>query len=515
MVDILAMHADARPDAAAVIDDQPGAPARTLTFAELNETANRVANALLGLGLSPGDKVVTVGYNAPEHFIATQAVSKTAGTNVPMNYRLKPGEMTFQIDNSDAAAIFVGAEQVDRVEAARADCPKLRLPIAWGTDTVPDGWLRLSELIDQGHPGPVTVPEGANGGLMLYTSGTTGLPKGAHRRSGLAGSGGGGERANIFNLQPGTPHLAAGPLYHSAPYAFAGVNLVLGGANVIMRRFEPEDALRLIDAHKVTWTFMAPTLLKRIVDLPDDVKTRYDVSSMKTIIVAAAPCPFELKRRVLELFGPALYEFYGASETGMNTIMTPDEHLAKPGSCGKVVAGQEIKILDPDGNECPTGMPGEIYIKAAGVIDEYYKDPDATNEAVRDGYFTVGDVGYFDDDGYLYVSDRKKDMIISGGVNIYCAEIENVIHAHPKVWDVAVIGIPNDEFGEQVHAIVQPKPGETLTEGEVISWVGEHLADYKKPRSVEFRADFPRDEAGKIRKRDLREPFWSGRTTRV
>ena len=512
MVDVLAMHAEGRPDAPAVID---GGSRRVITFGELNDTANRVANALLGLGLAPKDKVVTVGYNAPEHFFANQSVSKMAGTNVPMNYRLKAGEMAYQIDNSDAAAIFVGAEHVDTVQAASADCPNLKLRIAWGTDSVPDGWLRLSDLIEQGDPAAPSVPEGASGGLMLYTSGTTGLPKGAHRRSGLAGSGGGGERANTFNLKPATPHLAAGPLYHSAPYAFAGVNLVLGGANVVMRRFEPEEALRLIDEHKVTWTFMAPTLLKRIVDLPDDVKSRYDVSSMSTIIVAAAPCPFELKRRVLELFGPSLYEFYGASETGMNTIMTPDEHLSKPGSCGRVVTGQDIKIVDENGNECPIGVPGEIYIKAAGVIDEYYKNPEATTEAWRDDYFTVGDVGYFDADGYLYVSDRKKDMIISGGVNIYCAEIENVIHAHPDVWDVAVIGIPNEEFGEQVHAIVQPKPDAELAEADIIRWVGEHLADYKKPRSVEFRDDFPRDDAGKIRKRLLREPFWADRTTRV
>jgi acyl-CoA synthetase (AMP-forming)/AMP-acid ligase II len=195
--------------------------------------------------------------------------------------------------------------------------------------------------------------------------------------------------------------------------------------------------------------------------------------------------------------------------------MTPDEHLRKPGSCGRVVEGQDIKILDDEGTECPTGVPGEVFVKAAGMIDEYYKNEEATREAWRGEYFTVGDVGYFDEDGYLYISDRKKDMIISGGVNIYCAEIENVIHAHPKVWDVAVIGIPHDEFGEQVHAIVQPKPGDELGPQDVIRWVGEHLADYKKPRSVEFRDEFPRDEAGKIRKRDLREPFWADRATRV
>ena len=217
----------------------------------------------------------------------------------------------------------------------------------------------------------------------------------------------------------------------------------------------------------------------------------------------------------MELFGPVLYEFYGASETGMNTLITPEEHEEKPGSCGRVVPGQEIKILDEDGRECPVGVPGEIWVKAPGTIDEYYKDPEKTAEAKRGDFFSVGDVGYFDADGYLYICDRKRDMIISGGVNIYSAEIENVIHAHPKVWDVAVFGIPNEDWGEQVHAIVQPKPGSQLSEDEITQWVAERLADYKKPRSVEFRDDLPRDEAGKIRKRDLREAYWATRQTRV
>jgi long-chain acyl-CoA synthetase len=520
MMDILAMHAEGRGDNPALIDDPGEGPKRIVSFAELNETANRLGNALVKLGVAPGDKVVTVGLNAPEHFICNHAVQKIAGTNVPMNFRLKPAEIAYQVDNSDAVVVLAGPDRIEAVEAARKDTPNLRHVVTWGTDSLPDGWLGLADLIEQGEPSQPEIPEGSSAGLMLYTAGTTGNPKGAYRKGGLAGAtssggGGGGGRGNAFGLQPGTPHLCAGPLYHSAPYAFSGMNILLGGANVLMRRFEPEAALRLIDEYEITWTFMAPTLLQRIVNLPDETKARYDVSSMKTIIVAAAPCPFELKRKVLDLFGPALFEFYGASETGMNTLMTPDEHLEKPGSCGKVVPGQEIKVLDDDGKECPAGTPGEIYIKAAGTIDEYYKNPDATTEARLDDYFTVGDVGYFDSDGYLYISDRKKDMIISGGVNIYCAEIENVIHAHPGVWDVCVFGIPHDEFGEQVHAMVQPKPGEELRTQDIIQWVGEHLADYKKPRSIEFRDSFPRDEAGKIRKRELREPFWEGRRTRV
>lgn len=511
-MDILAMYADSQPDTAAL-----HAPGRTISYKELNELANRVGNALRSLGVGIGDKVCTVGYNAPEHFFVNSAVTKIAATSVPMNYRLKPPEIAYQIDNSDTIVQFAGPEHVDWVEEARKDTPNLRHVVCWGVDPPPDGWLRIEDLIADSSPDPIELPEGATAGTMLYTAGTTGQPKGAYRRSGLQAGGGGssGGGLNVFGLKPQTPHLLAGPYYHSAPYAFSNLNLLLGGSVVIMPRFDPEAALEAIDTHKVTWTFMAPTLLTRIVNLPEETKARYDVSSMTTIIVAAAPCPFELKRRVMELFGPSLFEFYGASETGMNTLITPEEHARRPGSCGKVVEGQEIRILDEEGNECEAGMPGEIWVKAAGVIDEYYKDPEKTSESKRGEFFSVGDVGYFDADGYLYICDRKRDMIISGGANIYCAEVENVIHAHPKVWDVAVIGIPNDEWGEQVHAIVQPKPGEEIREQDIVRWVGGHLADYKKPRSVEFRADFPRDEAGKIRKRELREPFWAGRETRV
>lgn len=510
-MDILTRYAESQPDHPAVIDDPPGGGVRTLSYRELNVLANRVANSLRALGVEAGDKVTTIGYNSPDHFVVRSAVEKVAGTNVPMNYRLKPPEIAYQINNSDTVAIFVGPEHIDPVQTARADCPNLRLRIAWSTDAVPDGWLRIGELIADGSAELPTLPEGATSGTMLYTAGTTGQPKGALRKGAVAR----GERVNIFNLSSRTAHLVAGPLYHSAPYAFAGLNLALGGANVVMPRYDAEEALRLIDAHSVAWTFMAPTLLARIVNLPDPTKKRYDVSSMTTIIVAAAPCPFELKRRVMDLFGPVLYEFYGASETGMNTLITPQEHARKPGSCGRVVEGQELKVLDDEGNVCPPGVPGEIWVKAPGMIDEYYRNPQATKESRRGEFFSVGDVGYFDEDGYLYICDRKRDMIISGGANIYCAEIENVIHAHPNVWDVAVIGIPNEEWGEQVHAIVQPKPGCKLSDSDVIRWVGEHLADYKRPKSVEFRDDFPRDEAGKIRKRDLREPFWAGRATRV
>lgn len=508
-MDFLSGYAASQPDKAAVICDD-----ETLTYAALEEQSNRLANALLGLGVRSHDKITTVGYNSPEHFPASSAARKLMAVGVPMNYRLSPSEISYQLTNSESVAVFCGPEMVDAISSVRAGCPRLEHAIVWGTDSAPQGFVRFDDVLASGEASPPAVEAGITGPSMTYTAGTTGNPKGAYRAEGT----------NVevvmtyiqsFEMTPQDVHLVAGPMYHSAPGAWAGFTILLGATNVLMRRFDPEDALAQIERHRCTTTFMAPTLLQRIVNLPGDVRTRYDLSSMRQIVVAAAPCPFELKRKVMELFGEVLWEFYGSSEAGVNTIMRPEEQLAKPGSCGRVSPLVEIAILDDHGEPCPPGIPGEIFVKTPAVITGYYGNDEATESSKRGEYFTVGDVGYFDEDGYLYVCDRKRDMIISGGANIYSAEIENVIHAHPDVWDVAVIGIPDDEWGEVVHAIVQPKPGASLTAKDIIDHVGGHLAGYKKPRSVEFRDDFPRDMAGKIRKRELREPFWAGRATRV
>jgi acyl-CoA synthetase (AMP-forming)/AMP-acid ligase II len=469
---------------------------------------------MLALGLRSGERCTTVGYNAPEHTVISSATRKLVVVGLPMNYRLNVDEARYQLEHSASAIVFAGPEHVARIEAAAAGCPELRHRVCWGVPRPPAGWLRVADLIESGDDQPPPIEAGLTGPSMTYTAGTTGNPKGAFRARGT-------DPAVVenyvrwFDLQPGDVHLVAGPLYHSAPGAFAAFNTILGGTNVLMPRFDPEAALAAIERHRVTTTFMAPILLQRIVRLPEEVRARYDVSTMRAIVVAAAPCPFEVKRRVMELFGPVLYEFYGASETGVNTLMRPEEQLEKPGSCGRLAEGVEMKILDDDGNPCPRGIPGEIWVKAPSLITEYYRNPKATAEARKGEYFSVGDVAYFDDDGYLFVVDRKRDMIISGGVNICSTEVENVIHAHPKVWDVVVIGIPDEEWGESVHAIVQPKPDATLEPDEIAAFVKEHLADYKTPRSIEIRAELPRDEAGKIRKRELREPFWAGHEKRV
>jgi long-chain acyl-CoA synthetase len=310
-------------------------------------------------------------------------------------------------------------------------------------------------------------------------------------------------------------HLLAGPGYHSAPAAFAGLQQILGATLVILRHFDPVEALRLIEEHGVTTTFMAPILVKRIVDLPEEVRAKYDVSSLRAIIVAAAPFPGDVKRRAAEYFGNVVYEFYGATETGIVTVIGPEDLLRKPESCGKPLPGVEIALLDDAGDEVPVGQPGELWTRHPGLFGEYLNKPDATERNFRDGYFTVGDVAYRDDEGFIFICDRKVDMIISGGVNIYPAEIEAVLHQHPDVEDCAVIGVPDPEWGEQIKAVVKRRAGASLDDQQVLQFLGERVADYKRPRSVDFVEEFPRDAAGKLLKRLIRDRYWEAAGRRI
>jgi fatty-acyl-CoA synthase/long-chain acyl-CoA synthetase len=350
---------------------------------------------------------------------------------------------------------------------------------------------------------------------MIYTAGTTGKPKGALRRAADASSLL-PRLAALGVADPGHVHLVAGPLYHSAPSAFALYAQILGHTVVVMRKFEAEDALRTIDRHRCTSTFMAPTLLKRIVELPETVRARYDVGSMRAIVMAAAPCPMAVKEEVVRYFGPVLYEFYGSTELGINTVLRPEDVLRKPGSCGRAAPGVELAILDDAGRPVEPGQPGELFVRRYdGVFDEYYKNPAATREIARGDWLSVGDIAFVDADGFVYICDRKRDMIISGGVNIYPAEVEDALHRHPAIRDVAVFGIPDEAWGERVHAAVQLRPGHTLTPEEVLAFARARLAGYKTPREVSFHDEFPRDAAGKLVKRLLREPYWAGRPSRV
>ncbi len=509
-MDLLAAHAQRTPDAPAVIEGE-----RTLTWRAFVDRRNRLANALRGLGVVPNEHVITYAQNSLEAVLAPAAVRAAGAIPVPMNHRLVDDEVLYILDHADAATVFVSEAFLPLAGRVRERAAKVRRWIAVGGERRP--WaLHLDDLIASGDPAPLEVdPARGIGGSMIYTGGTTGRPKGALR--------GGADptvtRRNMeaFNLaEPGHVHLVAGPLYHSAPGSFALFTLVFGGTVVVMRKFEPEDALRTIARHRCTSTFMAPTLVKRIVDLPEAVRARYDVSSMRALVIAAAPCPMRVKEAVLRCFGEALYEFYGSTELGMNTILRPEDVLRKPGSCGRAAPGVDLAILDDAGRPVPPGTPGELYVRRfAGMFDGYYKDAVATREAQRGEWATVGDVAYMDGEGFYYICDRKRDMIISAGVNIYPAEIEDALHRHPAVDDVAVFGVPDEDWGERVHAAVQPRAGARLSAQDVIAFARRHMADYKVPREVSFHAEFPRDAAGKLIKRVLRDPYWAGRKVKI
>jgi fatty-acyl-CoA synthase/long-chain acyl-CoA synthetase len=399
------------------------------------------------------------------------------------------------------------------LERVRERAPRLRHVVLLGEARRP--WAHhLNDLVAAAPPAPLTTPPGL-GGSMIYTAGTTGKPKGARRHAADPAVALPRMRA-LHCTAPDDVHLVAGPLYHSAPGGFATYAHALGQTVVVMRKFDAEDALRTIERHRCTTTFMAPTLVKRLVDLPAEVRGRYDVRSLRSIVMAAAPCPMRVKEQVLAWLGPVLYEFYGSTELGINTVLRPEDMLRKPGSCGTAAPGVDLTILDDDGRPVPAGTPGELHVRRGeGVFDGYYKNSRATADSAKGDWLSVGDVAWMDAEGFVYICDRKRDMIISGGVNIYPAEIEDVLHRHPAVEDAAVFGVPDDEWGERVHAAIQLRPGMALTAAAAVAFCRDHLADYKAPREISFHDDFPRDAAGKLVKRLLREPYWSGRTSRV
>jgi acyl-CoA synthetase (AMP-forming)/AMP-acid ligase II len=501
--DILTVYAAANPGKPALIcgDD-------VLTYRDYDERSNRAARALIALGVQPGDRVAVMTYNSISGSVVSAGLRKALAVSVPVNFRLRGAELAYIVEDSGARVVCAGPDFVAHLEAARPLIDSAPVLVATGEGTPPDGWVRLDDaMAGESSDALPEEPEGGTGAAMIYTSGTTGNPKGAYRPNGI-------DPTSVvqviqqFGLRGDDVHLMGGPGYHSAVGAFAAMTILCGATIVIMPRFDAEQALALIERHRVTTTFMAPTLLQRIMDVPDDVRAKYDVSSMRSIILGAAPCPHSLKERATAYFGEVLWEFYGATETGFNLVLRPEDQLRKPGSAGLPTAGQEILLLDDDGNPVPDGQPGELWVRN-NWLAAYYNKPEATQGSMRDGFFSVGDVAYRDAEGYYYICDRKIDMIISGGVNIYPAEIEACLHGHPAVLDVAVIGVPDDHWGEAVKAVVALQPGAEATEQELVDWCRGRIADYKRPRSVDFVVDLPRDQAGKLLKRTIRAPYWA------
>jgi acyl-CoA synthetase (AMP-forming)/AMP-acid ligase II len=372
------------------------------------------------------------------------------------------------------------------------------------------------DLVKDASPDPFESEQEESAGTMIYTSGTTGKPKGAVRH----GDGDPDAAAQLLGLIGYVPediYLTTGPLYHSGPGGFMAIAHMLGNTVVLQRRFDAEDWLRLMDKYKVSSTFSSPTTIRMVCNLAPGCFDRYDTSSMRVMIANAAPWSFALKQSYLERFpAESLFEVYGSTELGVNTVLLPEDQLRKRGSCGKPAPGVDISLFDEDGNEVTEPhQPGEIYVRSKNMYSTYYKAEEKYEADRRDDMHTVGDIAYFDEEGYIFICDRKNDMIISGGMNVYPAEIEDALEHHKSIIDVAVFGIPSEEWGELVHAVLVVQAGDSLSEEEIIAYSREHLASYKIPRSIAFTDEIPRTGSGKILKKDMRAPYWEGHSSAI
>ncbi len=491
------------------------------SWADFNERTNRLVHAFRSLGLQPQDVIAVYAGNCREYYEIMMAATHAGLVYVPVNWHFSAEELAYVIDNSGAKALIAEGQFLDEAAAAvaRGETPGLEHRLVIRPEGDDAGFTDYESFVAGGEPGEPA--DQALGGPMFYTSGTTGRPKGV--KSSTFAAGGplemmelvGGGLSQMLGIPGDGTTFVCGPVYHSAQWAFSFLPLLVGSRVLMRHRFDPAESLTLMDAHKVTNVHLVPTQFHRFLKLEDDVRASFDGGSLVVVWHGAAPCPPETKRRMIDWWGPVVSEYYGSTEGSIVTQITATEWLERPGSVGKTGAMVEITIRDDDGKELPAGDSGQIYVKnLMGSDFEYHNEPEKTADVhLEPGVFTFGDIGYFDDDGYLYLSDRKIDMIISGGVNIYPAEIEAVLVQHPAVEDAAVFGIPNEEFGEEVKAAVKlvagHEPGDSLT-GDLIDFCREHLANYKAPKSVDYEDEFPRHETGKLYKRLLREKYWQG-----
>ena len=513
-------HAASRPDAIAYrVVSTDGASIAEVTYAELHERANRIAHLFRSLGLQPGDHVAFCMENHP-WFLSIAWGAHYAGLYyTAISSRLTAEEMAYIVDDCGAKVFITSAYKSD-VARPVADATPLVEHRFMLDGTVP-GYEPFLDAVASQSPEPLA---GAVEGMdMLYSSGTTGRPKGVKvpLRDVPLGTPDALFMlvAGLFGANPDTVYLSPAPLYHAAPLRFCLQVQRAGGTVVVMEHFDAEQALANIERYGVTFGQFVPTMFVRMLKLPEDVRNRYDVSSIQVAVHAAAPCPVTVKRQMIDWWGPVLHEYYAGTEGNGFVYTASEDWLAHPGTVGKPIVGT-LHIVGDDGEEVPVGESGTVYFESEANFS-YHNDPDKTAESyLRDGWSTLGDVGYVDSDGFLYLTDRKAYMIITGGVNVYPQEAENVLTMHPKVLDVAVFGIPNDDFGEEVKAVVQPEQMPEDDEqaaalsAELVAFCREHLADVKCPRSVDFREELPRHPTGKLYKRLLKDEYWAaaGRT---
>ncbi len=499
----------------ALLDDS-----RSRTWAELDERANRLIDSFRSAGVGAGDTIAIISGNCNEWFETVFACACAGIIYVPVNWHLVAAEIAYVLGDSGAKAVVVGHQFVEEVAKAleneQSSGVDLALVIgAPGTDH----FRNFDDFVAAGSP---DEPENQTfGGPMFYTSGTTGNPKGV--RSGLTRMPAGTDPAAWKQVAAGYAAMTGapgrtvlcGPVYHSAQWAFSFLPMVAGSSIVMQHKYDSAGVLDLIQDHQATNIHLVPTQMKRLLDLPDDVKSGADLSSLRVVMHGAAPCPPAVKRGMIDWWGPKISEYYGSTEGSVISVVDSNDWLERGGSVGRPLPGFEVIVVGDDGARLGPMESGTLYIRnARGTDFEYHNAPEKTADShLEPGVFTTGDVGYLDDEGFLWLSDRKIDMVISGGVNIYPAEIEGVLGGHPKVGDVAVIGVPNEDFGEEVKAIVVVNDGIVASDAltaELIEHCRENLAGYKQPRSFEFVDALPRTGTGKIQKAKLRDPYWEG-----
>jgi long-chain acyl-CoA synthetase len=508
------VHAQRTPDKPALIMAGSG---QSVSYRELDDRSNRIAQLLRAQGLKAGDRIAILMENHPRYFEICWGAQRSGIIYTAISSRLTAGEAAYIIGDCGARVLFTSRAMSGLATELLGQTPGLQRRLM--LDGVVDGYESYEDAI-AAHPA-VRIADETAGGDMLYSSGTTGRPKGVFVPPEFPEIDATNPLVEVvrklYGLTDQAIYLSPAPLYHAAPLRFNMSVMRVGGTCVVMEHFDAEDYLRLVEKHRITHTQLVPTMFVRMLKLPPEVRARYDLSSLECAIHAAAPCPIPVKEQIIAWWGPIIWEYYAGTEGNGMTMVHAKEWLAHKGTVGKAVIGK-LRICGPDGAELPVGEAGTIYF-ADGKPFEYYNDPKKTAESRNDrGWTTLGDIGYVDAEGYLYLTDRKAHMIISGGVNIYPQECENLLVTHPKVLDVAVFGVPNEEFGEEVKAVVQPKDmreaGPMLAE-ELIAFCREHLSPIKCPRSIDFEAELPRHPTGKLYKRLLRDRYWAGHASKL